>query len=159
MVLLSINDVTGESGRLSRCYAEEREVTVPNGLIILSAGLALCFGCFAQSELPQPLGSKSLSHVQLIEGFKPAVNARDNTPAGGSTRARPIAPTPDVRLRKLPLVMPQVSRAFPGGRCAHIILKSPPPDLDTKLVLKAPENRLGPIRTFRGLPQCLEDVR
>jgi hypothetical protein len=131
-------------------------VIVLNASIVISTSFALCLGCFGQSELPQPLGRNSLSHVQLIEGFTPAVNARDNTLAG---RARQIAPTPTAKLRKLPLAPPQVSRAFPGGRCAHIIVKSPPPDVDTKLVLKAPENRLGPISAYRGLPQCLEDVR
>ena len=134
-------------------------MTVPNGSTILSTSFALCFCCFGQSQLPQPLGRNSLSHVQLIEGFKPAINVRDNTLAPGSARFRQIAPTPTAKLRKPIYMMSRVPRDLPGGRCAHIILKSPSPDLDTKLVLKAPENRLGPIRTYRGLPECLEDVR
>lgn len=134
-------------------------MTVPKGSTILSAGFALCFCCFGQSELPQPLGRNSLSHVQLIEGFKPAINARQNTLSGGLKRARPIAPTPSIKLRKPIYMMSEASRTTPGGRCAHIILKLAEPGIDTKLVLKVPENRLGGIRAYRGLPQCSEDVR
>ena len=121
-------------------------MTVPNGSIFLSAGFALCFSCFGQDgsvNTPAPL-PPALSHLKLIEDF---------------TGAHQAAPVVRIVPRKPVWMTSKASPAAASGQCAHIIMKLAPPDIDKKMVIGVPDGSLGKISVFRGLPQCVQDLR
>ncbi len=126
-------------------------MTVPNAPMFVSAGLALCLSCFGQVGIvntPAPRqqtpGLNSLSHIKLIEDFTGAHQATSTTGIKRPVRVYLMAKAPP---------------AFADGDCAHVIVKLAPPEVDRRIVIGVPESSLGKIVIFKGLPQCLQDVR
>lgn len=113
----------------------------------LSASLVLCLNCFGQSESAAtnaaPPSIRLFDHIKLIPDF---VRPAKSSLAGFHKPRKHI-------------VMMSQARPSNGGPCAHIILKSPPPDLDPKIIRKVPEGFVDNIAKDGALRQCLQDLR
>jgi hypothetical protein len=98
-------------------------------VVLLAA--VLCAGSAAQNAGNLP------PHVRLIKPLMPGVQA---------TR-KPVAPAPSTQVAQGPV------------RCAHILVYTPPPDLDAKFVIEAPKVPKDSMPVYKALPPCPEDIR
>ncbi len=116
--------------------------------VFLSLSFVLCLNCAGQSESPAtnaaPPSIKLFDHLKLIEDFV--------HPEEFSSAVFPKA-------RKHIVMVSQAPRLPDSGPCAHIILKSPPPDLDPKIIRSVPEGFIDNMAVHRAVPQCLQDLR
>lgn len=114
--------------------------------VFLFLSLVLCLNCFGQSESPAsnaaPPSIKLFDHIKLIADF---VRPEKST----------LAAFPKPRKR---VVMISQARPPEGEPCAHIILRSPPPDLDPKLVRNV-QGFIDNMAIHTAMPQCLQDLR
>lgn len=115
--------------------------------VFLFLSLVLCLNCFGQSKSTSsnaaPPSIKLFDHVKLIADF---VRPEKPSLAGFSKSRKPV-------------VMISQARPPAGGPCAHIILKSPPRDLDPKIIRNVPEGFIDNMAIHSAMAQCLQDLR
>ena len=122
--------------------------------LLITAALALCFASFGQTDS----GGKLLGHLKLVEDFAPRAESKPLAKLieGFRPDRQGSAQRPNVQRRR---VVMMARAPQPGARCGHIIVKSAPAGVDSKIAREAPKGGQATMPVHKGLPACAEDMR